>query len=438
MKKERKHSVDKLFLESLAGHQIEPSAGIWGSLSSHIPSAGGRGIFLYLVSGILIGTFTFLMHSTLDPGSSMQAEIKDQAEDIEVPLIIENTHTAVTGSNGSDKTAEETDLPDDNAIAITPSATAENSTPISAPEQAATTIINNAAEIESDLSHEDFDRDFTSSHVYLDKASLISTPIEISSNAKDKELQDRESPEPIFDLNIKDSYAKKADVLFGAAFSPAVNIYPEGQNRNDYSLEFLTSYEKSRFILEGGIGANYTSESAKYQINYSSYDSVGYYVGVTSFTVDPVNPDSVVFETNLKNLYDSIDHYSINENTNKFVYLQIPLRIGYRIFERNRFSLDIKLGILFSLQVYKDIPGVPYQGSDVNQIEVIRQYPDRLTTTWQYTAGIGMNYHINNNLRFTLEPIYRQYIKSVYSPSSEFPAKSPYSFGIRGGIYFHF
>jgi hypothetical protein len=247
----------------------------------------------------------------------------------------------------------------------------------------------------------------------------------------------REIPKPAFDFSIRDSYVKKADVLFGAGISPAVNFYPDGQNRNDFSFDLVAAYEKSRFILEGGIGANYTSESAEYRINYSSYDSVGYFFGVSSFSIDPSNPDSIILETNLKSIYDSIDHYIINESTNKYSYLQIPLKLGYRIIQKDRFSLDLKLGILFSVQIYKDVPEAPYGGSDV-EIEVIRQYPDRLSTTWQYTAGAAFNYQISRQLRFSLEPFYRQYLKSVYTPGSPYSARSPYSFGIRAGIYIHF
>ncbi|NQT77577.1 MAG: outer membrane beta-barrel protein, partial [Bacteroidetes bacterium] len=275
-------------------------------------------------------------------------------------------------------------------------------------------------------------------YTHIDRLDYCPYTIDISTDQKLASSELRNSGKPFFDLNIRDNYVKKAELMFGAGFTPAVNIYPDGQNRNDYSLELVAAYEKSRFIIESGIGANYTSESAKYQVNYSSYDSVGYYIGVSSFSIAPGNPDSVIFETSLKSVYDSIAHYQITENTNKFVYLQIPLRIGYRIIEANRFSIDLKAGVLLSLQVYRDVPEVPYQGSDAEQIEVIRQYPDRLKTTWQYTASLGFNYQINRQTRFSLEPVYRQYINSVYSTGSAYPARSPYSFGIRGGIYFHF
>lgn len=436
MKKERKNSIDKLFFESLAGHRVEPSVGIWESLTAYIPSAKGRGTFILLISVIVLGALALLMYGILDDGTEQFVK-SDEANIKVIPAVLEDPEDSDILLSNDNSTEEEADKP---AIPLSNT----NSSLGYPGDQGVSSPLEESKPISSDPENEaviqqgDLDYGFTSTYCYLDHAELRSDVIKVNPMPEIKGSQLRETQEPIFNLNIKDSYVKKADVLYGAAFSPSVNIYPERQNRNDYSLEFVAAYEKSRFILESGLGVNYTSESAKYRINYSSYDSVGFYVGVTSFSIAPENPDSITFETSLKNLYDSIDHFRINENTNKFVYLQIPLRAGYRIFEGNRFALDIKAGILFSLLLYKDIPDIPYQGSDAEQIEVIRQYPDRLTTTWQYTAGIGMNYQINRQLRFTLEPFYRQYIKSVYTPASEFPARSPYSFGIRGGIYLHF
>jgi len=434
--KERKHSIDKLFQESLGGQQIEPTAGVWESLISYIPSPVGRGTFLYLVSGVLIGAFTFFMHASLQPETELF--IANDIQIVEEAPIVKETISNSESQLNADPITEEIEVIESKQSNNTSSSLGYTPDP-----SAITTAENSLAVLTSTQDQPqaeggDDSRDYTLTYLYLNKAISRSSQIETNSTMGIGDSQLRESPDPIFNLNPKNSYVRKADVLFGVGFSPAVNIYPEGQNRNDYTLELIAAYEKSRFIVESGLGVNYITESAKYKINYSSYDSIGYYVGVNSFIVDPVNPDSVIFETSLKNLYDSVDHYQIRENTNKYVYLQIPLKVGYRVVQARRFSLDLKLGVLFSLQVYNDVPGIPYQGNDLDQIEVVRQYPERLTTTWQYTAGVGINYQINNQFRFSLEPFYRQYIKSAYSPASGFPAKSPYAFGIRGGLYFHF
>ena len=432
MKKEREHNIDKLFLGSLGGQKIDPSPEIWKSLSGHIPSKGGRGIILFLITAVAIGGISILLNMVLQPGSTTANnngfDSSLTSADESVQARAEQTHTAAytedtaplpasSSTTSNQQTASEAVPEPGNIHTATPA-----------------TKLNASAAIESTASQEGQVIIYT----HINRLDYCPYTIDISTEQKLVSSELRNSGKPFFDLNIKDNYVKKAELMFGAGFTPAVNIYPDGQNRNDYSLELVAAYEKSRFIIESGIGGNFTSESAKYQVNYSSYDSVGYYIGVSSFSIAPGNPDSVIFETCLKSVYDSIAHYQIKENTNKFVYLQIPLRIGYRIIEANRFSLDLKAGVLFSLQVYRDVPDVPYLGNDVDQIEVIRQYPDRLKTTWQYTASLGFNYQINRKARFSLEPVYRQYINSVYSTGSEYPARSPYSFGIRGGIYFHF
>jgi hypothetical protein len=434
MKKGRQHSIDKLFLESLGGHQITPSPATWASLSKQVPAKAGRSTLLYLLSGVAIGAFVFLMHSVLlyDSGETT-TEVTAISESTE----IENTSQVATKTTSTE--TKETDINSTESLSTqTTISSSTEKTPVqSTTSPSGTTPVILLSQQNKGAEKQNEDGYANRSLLSISMAGSINDQVEANSTMGIRESSERDYPDPIFDLNARDSYAKPADVYFGAAFSPSVNIYPDAQNRNDYSLEFVASIEKSRFLIETGIGGNYTSESAEYRVNYTTFDSVGFYVGVTSFTVDPVNPDSVIFQTNLKNLYDSIDRFTILENTNKYAYLQIPLRLGYRVIQMPRFSVDLKAGLLFSIQIYKDIPGVPYQGNDV-EIEVVRQYPDRLTTTWQYTAGIGMNYHVNNKMRFTIEPFYRQYIKSAYSPSSEFPARSPYAFGLRAGLYFHF
>jgi hypothetical protein len=403
-------------------------------LSKHVPVQAGQSTFLYLLSGIAIGAFVILMHSILlyEPGTYLPG-VQDYSETTNIDHNATSIPEAVHDEINEKELKSTESLSTQTTISSSPELSPEQNT--TSPAGTAPVILVSQQKQGADRTNED---GYASrSLLSIGMAGSINGQVEANSTMGVRAIPQRVNPDPIFDLNVKDTYAKPADLLFGAAFSPAVNIYPDAQNRNDYSLEFVATYEKSGFLLETGIGGNYTSESAEYRVNYTTYDSVGFYVGVSSFSVHPDNPDSVIFQTNLKNLYDSIDRFSILENTNKYAYLQVPLRIGYRVIQLPRFSVDLKAGLLFSVQIYKDIPGVPYQGNDVD-IEVVRQYPDRLTTTWQYTAGIGINYHINNKMRFTLEPFYRQYIKSAYSPGSEFPARSPYAFGLRGGLYFHF
>ena len=63
MTDERKHSIDELFHSSINGQKIEPSAGVWKSLSKLVPPASSGGSYMFIITAIAIGALTFLLHS---------------------------------------------------------------------------------------------------------------------------------------------------------------------------------------------------------------------------------------------------------------------------------------------------------------------------------------------------------------------------------------
>ena len=423
MKDERQHSIDKLFHESLDGQEVTPSAGLWASLEKHVPATSAFSLLNYLLSAVAVGLLSVGLILLMNPAR----EVMPAGDQIQQADILPDEAPASVAVMPKTGKAEETAVTDNMQARIAEEkASIQANAAVTSPElpKPARTVRENA--VYKPAAH--------LGYAYLQIHECL---VPAGQQYPNTLTGENETTSPVFSTLVKDDYVRKADLLFGAGFSPAVNIYPDGQNRNDFSVELLAAYEKSRFIVEGGLGITYTSESAKYGIQYSSYDSIGYFINVNSFGVDPRQPGSVWFETSLKGIYDSIQHYRIEEKTNKYAYLQLPLRIGYRLLEKNRFSIDAKLGILFSLQVYKDVPDIPYEGSDVNRIDVIRYYPDRLKTHWQYTASLGVNYDISRQIRLSVEPFYRQFIKSVYTSGSDYSARSPYAFGIRGTLYFH-
>ena len=311
MKEERKHNIDKLFHESLEGQTIEPSKGVWASLSTQIPSGSGSGILMFLLSAFAIGALSLFLNTEINSNK----QLADIPENIKANVAIEPL-TALAQEDqaisSQDKTEEASiEISDNNTVAKQSTSSSDLITEASSPPAQKpveyTRPATNAASDEDRRKN----NDESIEHSRLDLLDYRIALIELDDPADIYVGESRQDGDPVFDLTIKDGYVKKADILFGAGFSPAVNIYPDGQNRNDYSLELIAAYEKSRFIVEGGIGGNYATEGVKYGITYSSYDSVGFYVNVNSFSFKPGNSDSVVFETRLKSVYDGVDHYRI-------------------------------------------------------------------------------------------------------------------------------
>ena len=226
MNKERKHSIDKLFLESLEGRHIEPSPGFWESLSTHIPVREGRSTILYLVSAILIGAFTFFMHSSLLTGPDRAITENKLSED---EAIISPQDTQAENIQAADNSTIKSDIESDTEPELKETIT-HSSSPEFTPEQTKASPAGTAPVILTTHEKPDAYRQNDESQgdrllLMIPMALVVNGQVEANSTMGIRELPQRPYPDPIFDLNTRDSYAKKADVLFGAAFSPAVNIF---------------------------------------------------------------------------------------------------------------------------------------------------------------------------------------------------------------------
>jgi hypothetical protein len=194
----------------------------------------------------------------------------------------------------------------------------------------------------------------------------------------------------------------------------------------------------SRFSIQAGLGLGYYKESGEYQVSYSSYDSVGFYYDVSSFSLHPENPDSVLYELDETSIYDTVDHIVISEIQNKYLYLRLPVKFGYNLFNTKRLSCHLRGGLVFSLLVWKDEPEVSIPAADITRIDIEQTYPGRLSTSWQLTAGISFIYKFNNRFGISFEPTYMQYIGKLYKPGFDYSDTRPYAIGLRTGIYVKF
>lgn len=259
-----------------------------------------------------------------------------------------------------------------------------------------------------------------------------------ASTSADMNTAERKMTDVAFGYGINNDYVRKAEYWFGAQVTPSVVFYPDKNNKNSWTGELTMDYVPSRFTLQAGIGLGYFKESGNYRVAYSSFDSVGYYYDVTSFSVNPQNPDSVLFELTEANIYDSVDHIVLTEMQNKYLYLRFPVNIGYNVFNNKRFTCYVRGGVVFSVLLWKDEPEIRMPANDISLIHVQQDYPGRVTTSWEFTAGISFIYKINKRLGLSFEPVYTRYISNIYKAGFDYSNTKPYAIGLRTGIYVKF
>lgn len=242
---------------------------------------------------------------------------------------------------------------------------------------------------------------------------------------------------PIFNNTLlKDNYKKKYDLSLGAYFSPEIINNRTKPNKNSYTFGIDVNCNFSNYVLRSGIGILYSEDNGCFKIDYERYDSIGFYNYVNSFIVDPGNPDSIIFNTSIVNVYDSVQHTDDSQTKNHYTYLRFPFIVGNKVMNFKKISCTIYAGTVLSLLINKNEPNLNFYKDDIKIINIDNNTPMRIKTIWQFQISVGFAYNLTDKLKISLEPTYRYYINSIYN--NNLTSKRPYSVGLRTGIMFNF
>ncbi|GEM_PF-1287320 len=213
------------------------------------------------------------------------------------------------------------------------------------------------------------------------------------------------------------------------------------QNAGDFKYGYDISvngiWRFRELFIRGGLGVCFSNDNGDYDISYERYDSIGYYYKVNHFTVSSVFPDSVVFNTVIQTVYDSIQYSDRLKPPNRYTYLQLPLAFGFDFYTHRRLSLSLLAGPVLSILVHENATSVSLNDPRAKLIDVTDHTPDRIKTNVQLAGALGIRYQLSNKIALGLEPTCHYFIRPAYHALNANP-KKPYSFGIRAGLFIKF
>lgn len=241
-----------------------------------------------------------------------------------------------------------------------------------------------------------------------------------------------------FPVARKTDYHEPLRLSAGLYFMPEWTDYKTGAGslQNSFTQEVLATLQIKDVLLRPGIGISKMQADGNYLIDYNKYEIVGYFFGISSFTGVSGYPDSVVFETYVNEVYDSVFHRDSYRTDNAYTYLHVPFQIGYRFIHNKRFSAYMVAGPTYHYLLKEKERQPTFTETRANLLDMENQTPVRRKNTWQFLLGLGVQYRITETISFTLEPVYQQYIKSPYNDSGS--SRLPYSLGFRAGMMFDF
>lgn len=218
---------------------------------------------------------------------------------------------------------------------------------------------------------------------------------------------------------------------------PELAFYDEGEkyNKMNYWLHGGIDWHLSSFSVGTALELGYMYDQGKYRVDYKSRDSVGFYTVVVSFAAGPDN--EVVYHTQMITLYDSILHRDDPRTNNRYTYLRIPVLLGYKIFEHNRFSLTFRAGPALTLLLgnKKGEPVIEYANARIIRID--EETPARMKTNWQIWADLMLEMRINEKFSLYIEPSWKYFFRPT-ADQENIHSKPPWSIGVGLGVQFNF
>jgi hypothetical protein len=441
------HNLDGLFRESLNNHEVEPSSGVWKGISrrlmwkeiarfnltniTRIGWIGGTSV------AVVIGIATyFLIKTDAEPAPSGVHETTVVLEPAPVATVASPVARPSSAPAPVQPHVSGKQTPAGPAVATSSGFSQAEETPV-APEASepkpSTALVSTPSAVT--LVTPGAGLTTTPGIRYLD---VVQPPPDLTEGVLADTL--RLSVPGFGDrLILREKTPVPNFFSAGLSVSPEVSFYRS--STADYQmngwLNLEATYHISRFSIASGVSVGYVSDQGNYRIDYRSRDSVGYYESVTGFTVNPDNPQEIIYTTELMNVYDSLYHVADDRTQNRFTYIQIPLLFGYRFFETSRLGLTLQAGpaVSFLTGRREAEPYINYPHARI--IRITDNTPARTPVSWQLWLSVRVDYQITKQLSLFAEPTYK-YSFRVYEPNSEGKTTGANSIGLGIGIQYNF
>jgi len=222
--------------------------------------------------------------------------------------------------------------------------------------------------------------------------------------------------------------------------APEVALYSSGgasTKEFNYWFNAGIAYHYSRFSIRSGVGLGQTSDEGIYRIEYRSNDSVSYYKEVTGFYPDPLNPSKIIYITKNHTIYDSLTHITDDRTRNRYTYLQIPLLLGYTVYETSRISIGFEAGPAFSFLINEKKAQPVIDIPNGRLIKLQDNSLSRQAVNWQLWVNLSISYQFTKNWGLMINPYYKYYLTSP-TQTSETGNRSAQAFGLDVGIQYLF
>ena len=436
----RNKNIDDLFREGLSGLTVQPSGKVWGNIETGYLAAKGssaRKKFYYALAAFLLLTAGlsgwYFYH---DAGGVEEVERISEITggQMHSGMTTETTVEPVTGDPGETLSglAEEEGAAEaarESGDQVSYASTGVNERVVDAtPRQKLLEDLYGNAEQPVPPAGD------WSSSIYTDIGLM--TPIVLGLPATPEAgLID---PEQIEGLDRFLEKHRKSHFYTGISGMAGMMYYPSTRDQFTWSADLAVGLTAGRFYFETGIGCQDIREKGIYTIELRSYDSVGYYNEVQSFEVNPLNPNEITYKTEEVTVYDSIMHYRHAQPTYNYGYLNVPLIVGYRVYQKEKLTVGLETGLQVSFLTSRKQDAVQVSYPEFTHVRTVNQTPERVNINYRWLLALRLDYRFARSMSVSVKPVFNKYLNAIYDTKAGYTDTRPYSMGVQVGISFGF
>lgn len=439
-----KDNFSHIFKQKLEGYEKEPPAYLWANIQSQMDTtpqeksiplffSNGRNVYYAIAFAAIIILLLYFLTSASDSGA-LHVNPLNQSSGISSTGIIEKENTI-------SKTITNKILEEETDVKLRKVSNENNHTDINASHLAIQTP--SSAQNKEDRGSVAFINTLKGFFNIESLSSTTSRELNVSerkSNYSEVYLAAmHQSEEGLWVINQpqQEQTSPKGKWSFGVFATPEMMFSGAQSFDNDPSLaaDFSVMYQKNNYFIQSGFALEYANDYSNADVDYMTYDFVGSYQDVYDVTFDTTGgTPTPIYHTQQVDVIDTTESNQVTVYTNNYNYFNLPLMFGYRNQFSQRFGYTIKTGPIISFMMTESADYAFNQdGADIMGIN--NKPADRVSTNWQMMLGVGLNYKINNNISFALEPRVKYYFNPVYD-GTQVKKSNPFAVGVQTGLIF--
>ncbi|MEI7983767.1 MAG: hypothetical protein WCI71_19115, partial [Bacteroidota bacterium] len=434
--KKYNHPIDDFFRENLKDHQMAPSdaakqAFLKEALHMHPPIKKGRnGLFLLSVLLVLVSTGIIIWTITSDNTTAVTNK------SVTRPVLITKPENQATGANykRNSETKKRTSPLQTEPIQHTEKSqnqVAEQPPIVTVTEQQPVSNV--------------FTSGISSTENSLQK--IVKTINPGVTDSMNSETPVTPYSGTVTAITIQHSttapYSSEAEVARDAAgrhkpWIPSIGVYytPEWMFNtldgtklvNNFGLEGIFYFKT--FSVRTGAGLSIAKGTNELMVEYNDY--LGGYNKLDSMQFtwnDPAHEYIPKYYMSHEDVWDSLLKSDYPKVVKRFTYLQIPVILGYEVWQTETFSVGVRAGPVLSILLASKNLSADYDPGSKRVYSFNDIAPGQVNLNWQLLGGLNVSVRLNRMSRIEIEPDARYYFNSVYEKLVN--KTKPWSVGIR-------